>query len=108
MCVLTSMSQTDPSWHTSLYPFLPPPAVCGMRYKTRPGLSYHINHSHKNKGNASAGGGGGAAAGLPDIHDEGSLGAQSLTPPSTPDGGGGGEGFEGVVVLPLSQLPVSC
>ena len=81
-----------------------------MRYKTRPGLSYHINHSHKNKG--SGGGGGGAAAaaaGLPDIHDEGSLGAQSLTPPSTPDGGGGGgEGFEGVVVLPLSQLPVSC
>ena len=80
-----------------------------MRYKTRPGLSYHINHSHKNKGNASGGGGVAAAAGLPDIHDEGSLGAQSLTPPSTPDGGGGGgEGFEGVVVLPLSQLPVSC
>ena len=80
-----------------------------MRYKTRPGLSYHINHSHKNKGNAGGGGGVAAGTGLPDIHDEGSLGAQSLTPPSTPDGGGGGgEGFEGVVVLPLSQLPVSC
>ena len=76
-----------------------------MRYKTRPGLSYHINHSHKNKGSTSGGGGGGVAAGLPDIHDEGSLGAQSLTPPSTPDGGG--EGLEGVVVLPLSKLPVS-
>ena len=77
-----------------------------MRYKTRPGLSYHINHSHKNKGSAGGGGGVAAGTGLPDIHDEGSLGAQSLTPPSTPDGGG--EGLEGVVVLPLSQLPVSC
>ena len=77
-----------------------------MRYKTRPGLSYHINHSHKNKGSAGGGSGVAAGTGLPDIHDEGSLGAQSLTPPSTPDGGG--EGLEGVVVLPLSQLPVSC
>ena len=74
-----------------------------MRYKTRPGLSYHYNHSHKDKGGSGGGSGG---PGHPDIHDEGSLGAQSLTPPSTPDGGG--EGLEGVVVLPLSQLPVSC
>ena len=83
-----------------------------MRYKTRPGLSYHYNHSHKD-GIGGGGGGrdkGGGGPGHPDIHDEGSLGAQSLTPPSTPDGGGGGgEGLDGQgAVLLLSQHPASC
>ena len=78
-----------------------------MRYKTRPGLSYHYNHSHKDGGGGRDKGGGGGAGGgpgHPDIHDEGSLGAQSLTPPSTPDGGGEGLEGQGAVVL-LSQLP---
>lgn len=89
----------------SLSHSLPQPAVCGMRYKTRPGLSYHYNHSHKDgrdKNSSGGGGGGGGGQGPPDMHDEGSLGAQSLTPPSTPDGGEGLEG-QGAVVL-LSQI----
>lgn len=78
-----------------------------MRYKTRPGLSYHYNHSHKDgRDKSGGGGGGGGGQGPPDIHDEGSLGAQSLgSGRSTPDcmGGEGLEG-QGAVVL-LAQLP---
>lgn len=28
-------------------------SVCGVRYKTRPGLTYHYSHSHKEKPAAS-------------------------------------------------------
>jgi hypothetical protein len=65
--------------------------VCGMRYKTRPGLSYHYNHSHKDRdksiplGGYPVGHGGDDNA--PSYHDEGSLGAGSISPPSTPGGG---------------------
>ncbi|KAH9400833.1 Zinc finger protein ubi-d4, partial [Tyrophagus putrescentiae] len=39
--------------------------VCGARYKTRPGLSYHYSHSHQDSGGSAsgAGGGGGSSAG---------------------------------------------
>lgn len=44
------------------------PVVCGARYKTRPGLTYHFTHSHKNKENdeddsSSASAGAGTAGG---------------------------------------------
>ena len=38
VCVLTSMFQTDPSWHTSLYPFLPH-YLQSVGCATRPGLA---------------------------------------------------------------------
>lgn len=38
--------------------------ICGARYKTRPGLSYHYSHSHQNEsgGSASSGPGGGSGS----------------------------------------------
>lgn len=59
------------------------PVVCGARYKTRPGLTYHFTHSHKNKENdeddsssASAGAGapGGPAGGAGSAVNQGSSG----------------------------------
>jgi len=115
--------------------------LCGAHYKTRPGLKYHIGHSHKDKdgnpvafkdvariagesqgsfgsprsfsgfggpnegNNFGQGGNGGSDPAPPisrsptvgrneDQHDDGmsapsSVGASSLTPPSTPGGLGG-------------------
>jgi hypothetical protein len=69
-------------------------SVCGIKYKTRPGLKYHIKHTHKEgadmipiQHHASV------APGAEDyLHEEGvsahsSVGGVSLTPPSTPGGG---------------------
>ncbi|CAA9994390.1 unnamed protein product [Nesidiocoris tenuis] len=50
--------------------------VCGARYKTRPGLTYHYTHSHKDGGSGGGGrGGGGGSGGLPP--------PSSTTPPSS-------------------------
>ena len=61
-------------------------AVCGARYKTRPGLSYHYNHTHKEPGTASS-----STSTIPPLEEQeqeqqtsSSLGGGSLTPPSTP------------------------
>ncbi|XP_014285438.1 zinc finger protein ubi-d4 B isoform X1 [Halyomorpha halys] len=48
--------------------------LCGARYKTRPGLTYHYTHSHK-EGTSSGGGGGTRAA-----HEE----EQPALPPASP------------------------
>jgi len=84
-------------------------AVCGAKYKTRPGLSYHYNHTHREKsgggvaGTSSEVGPGAQANQQPGVfppappppeaeHEiEGpsapsSVGGSSLTPPSTPGG----------------------
>ena len=79
--------------------------MCGARYKTRPGLSYHYNHSHKEKAGGAAAssdpsGGNAPPISVPPItsvsggmeeivHEEGvsapsSVGGSSITPPSTP------------------------
>ena len=63
-------------------------AVCGARYKTRPGLSYHYNHTHKEPGSSSN------SSTIPPLEEQehegqqtsSSLGGGSLTPPSTPGG----------------------
>ncbi|BES88753.1 zinc finger protein ubi-d4 [Nesidiocoris tenuis] len=50
--------------------------ICGARYKTRPGLTYHYTHSHKDGGSGGGGrGGGGGSGGLPP--------PSSTTPPSS-------------------------
>jgi hypothetical protein len=64
-------------------------SVCGIKYKTRPGLKYHIKHTHKDGGNELIRHHTGAQDYL---HEEeavsapSSMGAAaaSLTPPSTP------------------------
>ena len=62
--------------------------VCGARYKTRPGLSYHYNHSHKEKGPNDPIPT--SVSGMEELaHEEGvsapsSVGGSSITPPSTP------------------------
>ena len=78
--------------------------MCGARYKTRPGLSYHYNHSHKEKAGGGTTGssetGNAPPTSVPPItsvsggmeeivHEEGvsapsSVGGSSITPPSTP------------------------
>jgi len=62
-------------------------AVCGARYKTRPGLSYHYNHTHKEPGSSSN------SSTIPPLEEQeqeqqtsSSLGGGSITPPSTPGG----------------------
>jgi len=73
--------------------------VCGIKYKTRPGLKYHIKHTHKEAGEhiqihrdpphpvpTSH------HAADEYLHEEGvpthsSMGGAVLTPPSTPGGG---------------------
>lgn len=64
-------------------------AVCGARYKTRPGLSYHYNHTHKEPGASSSTSTGSAI--IPPLEEQeqeqqtsSSFGGGSLTPPSTP------------------------
>lgn len=47
--------------------------VCGARYKTRPGLTYHYNHSHKDRG----------SSGVMTGDEDGS----SEAPPSSPSAG---------------------
>jgi len=62
--------------------------LCGARYKTRPGLSYHYNHSHKEKGPNDPIPT--SVSGMEELaHEEGvsapsSVGGSSITPPSTP------------------------
>ena len=64
--------------------------VCGMRYKTRPGLSYHYNHSHKDRDKSIPLGGYPTAAAGQSGDDSASYHEEaSLTPPSTPGAGGG-------------------
>ena len=87
--------------------------VCGARYKTRPGLSYHYNHTHREKPPD-------APTGPLDVeHDSdqvldrpsapSSVGGGSLTPPSTPgeatmasSSGGFSELVSGARTRPLS------
>ena len=68
-------------------------AVCGARYKTRPGLSYHYNHTHKEPGSGTSSSTGTSAnAIIPPLEEQeaegqqtsSSFGGGSLTPPSTP------------------------
>lgn len=40
-------------------------SVCGARYKTRPGLTYHYNHSHKEQRSAMQSGGNAGTQGMP-------------------------------------------
>ncbi len=46
--------------------------VCGARYKTRPGLTYHYTHSHKEKEDEEEemerGGAGGSSGGADEGH----------------------------------------
>ncbi|RZF46019.1 hypothetical protein LSTR_LSTR004732 [Laodelphax striatellus] len=51
---------------------------CGARYKTRPGLTYHYTHSHKEP--RAAGGGAGGVAGGGGVDEE----ASSEAPPPSP------------------------
>lgn len=86
LCVLTIPASLSRLFFHSTYLRFPYPSLftaCGARYKTRPGLTYHYTHSHKN---LLDGGGGG------DDEDSGpatptaasSSGSGMVSAPSTP------------------------
>jgi len=66
--------------------------VCGAKYKTRPGLSYHYNHTHKEKPPTDLQGQGGASLDQGGVEGEPGSGASSVggTPPPTPGQDAGG------------------
>lgn len=95
--------------------------LCGARYKTRPGLSYHYSHSHQNDG---GGGGDGMGGRLPEEGGEGgvppfaaprpmhanpnggaSSSSQGLVPPQHPGAGPGGMALHGMMPPQLTGAP---
>jgi len=66
--------------------------LCGAKYKTRPGLSYHYNHTHKEKPPTDLQGQGGASLEQGGAEGEPGSGTSSIggTPPPTPGQDAGG------------------
>ncbi|XP_008485868.1 zinc finger protein ubi-d4 B-like [Diaphorina citri] len=77
--------------------------LCGARYKTRPGLTYHYTHSHKEgtcadvvpprRGGDRAGSGGNSLTGPPSLDEENSS-SQDNEPGGSPKLAGGEAGGE--------------
>jgi len=58
--------------------------LCGARYKTRPGLSYHYSHSHQDSGNGSLSGNGISEEERDLMYNNNSNNGNSVKPPLPP------------------------